>query len=400
MQKKIIALALAAISGLAAGSAFAADGATLYGTLDYGFSSRGGNSGNVLKATPNQNNFDSGISQQSVIGLKGGEDLANGTKLIYKLEYGITIDNNGAAGNSTTPNGNNASPLFSREALVGLTGNWGTAVGGRLPGDRAGISIKFDPFAGGTVGNFGSLIGNQSYADNAVAYISPTFEGLNLLVAYSNNLTGDETIANTALPTAANGQGVGNGNAGNARLYAIRPEYNNGPIDVLFNFEDATVHGVPAIEGDIRIFNVAGSYDFGVVKVMGMYDGVKSSGLLDNAIHLDQKSYLIGAVAPVGGFNLKFSYADVKNDDAGVTAGDCKKTSVGGDYSLSKRTSFYADFAAISNDTNAACTIAYNSTQYSGSNAGIVGAGVDSTRLGNQTGVGTHGFDIGLVHHF
>jgi len=383
MQKKIIALALAAISGLAAGSAFAADGATLYGTLDYGFSSRGGNSGGVLKATPNQNNFDSGIAQQSVIGLKGGEDLANGTKLIYKLEYGITIDNNGAAGNSTS-GGNQSSPLFSREALVGLTGNWGTAVGGRLPGDRAGISIKFDPFAGGTVGNFGSLIGNQAYADNAVAYISPTFEGLNLLVAYSNNLTGNENLVNNC----------------DARLYAIRPEYNNGPVDVLFNFEDATVHGVPAIEGDIRIFNVAGSYDFGVAKIMGIYDGVKSSGLLDNAIHLDQKSYLIGAVAPVGGFNLKFSYADVKNDDAGVTSGDCKKTSIGGDYSLSKRTSFYADFAAINNDTKAACTIAYNSTQYSGSNAGIVGAGVDSTRVGNQTGVGTHGFDIGIVHHF
>ena len=380
MQKKIIALALAAIGGIAAGSAFAADGTTLYGTVDYGFASRGGNSG-LVKAAPNQNTFDSGIAQQSLIGLKGGEDLGNGTKLIYKLEYGITIDNNGG-GTANTSTGT-SSPFWNRESLIGLTGSWGTAVGGRLPGDRAGISIKFDPFAGGTVGNFGSLIGNQSYADNAVAYISPTVDGFSALLAYSNNLNGNENIG---------------GNAGDARLYAIRPEYSNGPLNVLVNFEDADVHGVAALVGDIRIVDVAGSYDLGVVKVMGMWDHVNTNGAINTVLGLDQKSYLIGAVAPVGSFNLKFSYADVKNDSVGVTNGDCKKTSIGGDYSLSKHTNFYADFASINNDSQAACTIAYNADQYSGSNSHL--PGLDSNKPGNMTGVGTHGFDIGIVHHF
>jgi len=378
MQKKILVLAIAAISGLAAGSAFAADGATLYGTLDYGFASRGGNSGKVA-ATPNQNNFDSSISQQSLIGLKGGEDLGGGTKLIFNLQYGITLDNNGGGSNSTSTG--TSSPFWNRESMIGMTGDWGTAVGGRVGGDRAGISIKFDPFAGGTVGNFGSLIGNQAYADNAVAYISPSYSGFNVLAAYSNRLTGNEGVANT----------------GDARLYAIRPEYNDGPLDVLVNYEDATVHGTG---GDIRIVDVAGSYDFGVIKLMGMYDHLNTSGVLDTALHLDQKSWLIGATAPVGGVKVKFSYGDIKNDNAGVTAGDCKKTSLGADYSLSKRTNFYVDIASISNDSNASCTIAYNADQYSGSNAAIKGGLVDSASAGNQTGFGTHGFDVGIVHHF
>jgi predicted porin len=375
MQKKIIALAIAgAIGSIVAGSAFASD-TTLYGTLDYGFSSRGGNNAGV--SAPTQNNFDSGISQRSVIGIKGGEDLGDGTKLIYKLEYGITIDNNGG-GTASTSTGT-SSPLWNRESLIGLTGSWGTAVGGRVGGDRSGISIKFDPFAGGTVGNFGSLIGNQAYADNAVAYISPTFSGMNLLVAYSNNLNGNEGLAN----------------GGDARLYAIRPEYNDGPVDILANFEDATVHG---LGGDIKIGDVAGSYDFGVIKVMGMYDHLTTSGVLDTLLGLNQKSWLLGATAPVAGFNLKFSYGDIKNDSVNVTNGDCKKTSLGADYSLSKRTSFYADIATISNDTNATCSIAYNADQYSGSNSHL--PGLDSNKPGNMTGYGTHGFDMGIVHHF
>jgi predicted porin len=354
----------------------------MYGLLDYGMLNRAGSSGAANPAQTSQTAFNSGIAYGSRIGFKGAEDLGMGTKFIFELEYGITVDNNGKGSNSSTAGAATASaPLWNRHSYVGMTGDWGTAVGGRVEGDRYSVSTKFDPFAGGTVGNFGSLIGNQARADNAVAYISPTWDGFSFLAAYSNNLTGNENTSNI----------------GDARLYAIRPEYNNGPLDVLVNYEDATVHGTG---GDIRIVDVAGSYDFGVAKLMGMYDHINTSGVLDTALGLDQKSWLIGATAPVGAFNLKFSYADIKNDNTGVTGGDCKKVSLGTDYTLSKRTNFYFDVASIQNDTNASCSIAVSASNYSGSNKGIIGAGVDSTLAGNTTGFATHGFDVGITHRF
>jgi predicted porin len=437
MQKKIIALAIAgAISGLAAGSAFA-DNASIYGLLDYGMLDRSGGSGAANAASASQVAFNSGISAGSRIGFKGAEDIGGGYKAIFELEYGLNIDNNngGSMGNGVnkvgtttgtapsyanvaaataakstcfapvgvvgTPgyvagsatydaNSNNcinststatnpqSAPLWNRHSYVGITGEAGTFVGGRLEGDRYSVSTKFDPFSGGTVGNFGSLIGNQARADNAIAYISPSVNGFVVLAAYSNNLTGNEA----------------GGNVGDARLWAIRPEYSMGPLDVLVNFEDATVHGTG---GDIKIFDIAGSYDLGVVKLMGMFDHINTGGVLDTgAIRLDQKSYLIGATAPVAGFNLKFSYADVKDGD--FASNDCKKTSIGADYAVSKRTSFYADFASINNDAKATCSIATSAAAYSGANSAFK-AGLTDSSL-NQTGFATHGFDIGMKHTF
>ena len=94
MQKKIIVLAIAgAISSIAAGSAFAADASvapsvSFYGLLDYGFVNQGGNSGAVN--TSPTSSFNSGISEGSRIGVKGGKDLASGYKFIYELEQILT----------------------------------------------------------------------------------------------------------------------------------------------------------------------------------------------------------------------------------------------------------------------------------------------------------------------
>ncbi len=385
MQKKLIALAIAA--AISAPAFADTDSTTLYGVLDYGMLNQAGQSGVQNPKDQGKTSFHSGISAGSRLGFKGSEDLGNGYKAIFELEYGINIDNNnsGSMGNGapkstasgTAVTGVQSAPFWNRHSYVGITGDTGTFVGGRLEGDRYGVSVKFDPFAGGTVGNFGSLIGNQARADNAVAYISPNFSGFSALVAYSNNLTGNEA----------------SGNVGDARLYAIRPEYNAGPVDVLLNYEAANVKSTG---GDLKIFDVAGSYDFGVVKVMGMYDTIKSSAALAG-LNLDQKSYLIGAVAPVTeSIRLKASFASVKDDQ--FANNSCKKTSIGADYSMSKRTSFYADFATIKNDSLASCSIATSAAAYSGSNAAFKGGLTDSSL--NQTGFGTRGFDIGLKHTF
>ncbi|MBL8484079.1 MAG: porin, partial [Rhodocyclaceae bacterium] len=137
MQKKIIALAIA---GLASTAAFAQSNVTIYGRLDYGYMSRSGDINGV--------NFDrkselaAGVQSFSRLGFKGSEDLGGGLKAIFEIEYNLQMDTN--VGIATT----------ARHQYVGLTGNFGTVVGGFLDGVRYGIFNKYDAFAGGTVANF------------------------------------------------------------------------------------------------------------------------------------------------------------------------------------------------------------------------------------------------------
>jgi predicted porin len=169
-------------------------------------------------------------------------------------------------------------------------------------------------------------------------------------------------------------------------------------LSATFDYEDATVHSVG---GDIKIIVLGGSYDLTAVKLFGYAEHVTDSGaaLIGAVGKLDQKAYLIGATAPIGdALKLKASYGDVK--DGVASNNDCKKASVGADYALDKSTGLYVDFATISNQSSATCTIATSSANYSGSNAVMKAPLVDSARLGNTSGYGTRGIDIGVNYKF
>src|SRR5258708_2988769 len=150
MHKTVIALAIA---GLAAAPAFADSNVTIYGAVDYGFMARSGDSG-LRKECPSskpgpgcgKQEFASGVSVPSRLGFKGSEDLGNGTKAIFELEMGFVADNGtnsiGGPGGVTPAPG----PFARRHSWVGLTGGWGTVVGGRVDGARYGVVGRYDPF--------------------------------------------------------------------------------------------------------------------------------------------------------------------------------------------------------------------------------------------------------------
>jgi predicted porin len=144
MYKTVIALAIA---GLAAAPAFADSNVTIYGSVDYAFGARSGSSGlrsNCPSATPGpgcgKQEFASGVSVPNRLGFKGSEDLGNGTKAIFELEAGFLADDgtNSIPGGNTTTNG----PVFRRHSWVGLTGEWGTVLGGRVDGARYGVATN------------------------------------------------------------------------------------------------------------------------------------------------------------------------------------------------------------------------------------------------------------------
>src|SRR5574343_1812592 len=103
MQKKIIALAVAALASTAA---FAQTNVTIYGIADVGVAgSFGGGQGG-------QANVISGGLSGSRIGFKGVEDLGNGLKALFTLEYSIDMDANTGVGAGTSAG--------ARQQFVGL----------------------------------------------------------------------------------------------------------------------------------------------------------------------------------------------------------------------------------------------------------------------------------------
>lgn len=394
MQKKLIALAVA---GLASTAAFAQSNVTIYGRADGGFVSRSGDDG-MLKTKGTKSEIASGIGGGSRFGFRGTEDLGNGLKAIFQFEYNVTMEQGGIATNL-----NGGANLASRNSWVGLTGNFGTALLGRVDGGRYSVATKYDPFGSGYVGNMASLQTHATRGDNAVVYVSPNMSGFSVAAAYTTSLIGQES--QTGAKTTTGVEPTTNANAGDLRLWLIKPQYENGPLSITFDYEKAKNKDVG--NSDIKLAVLGGSYDFGVVKALGYWESAKSesAGAAPNPGNgyvaqggdaWDQRSWMIGLTAPVGNGSLRASY--VRLDDKTATdaagnqrTGDCNKFAIGYSHNLSKRTSIFTDYARISNKSNGTCAITFSGA--TGSFDG--GAGASSA-----AGYGTRGFDLGLAHTF
>jgi predicted porin len=400
MHKTVIAFAIA---GLAAAPAFADSNVTLYGVVDYGYMIRNGDSGlekhctgptSAANAGCPKSEFASGISVPSRFGFKGAEDLGNGTKAIFELEAGFVADN----GTNSLPQGSpgvpggavpNSGPVFRRHSWVGLTGDWGTVLGGRVDGARYGVAGRYDPFEHGGVANMASLQIHASRADNAIAYVTPNVEGLYAVLAYTSSLIGQESAYNN----------------GDARLWVIQPNYVQGPLSVTLNYEHATLHNNPA-GVKVNIYVAGASYDFGVAKITGYYEHVKIDANTELCVatptggsiagtfgpgcgYDDESSFMLGTVVPVTeNDKIRASYVDY--NDRSPAKDSCRKWGIGGVHFLSKRTNFYIDYAQITQRDNGHCTISPTPT------AATQDAGGGS----NEVGVGTRGYDLGIVHRF
>lgn len=367
MQKKIIALALA---GLASSAAFAQSNVTIYGRADYGFLNRSGDD----SSTPNRdskNEFGSGLQAGSRIGFKGAEDLGNGLKAIFEYEFGVAGDVG-----ATAADGGLAT---TRHAYVGLTGGFGTLVGGRLDGVRYGIFNKYDAFAGGQVGNFTQMTAQVDRANNAIAYISPTFAGFSAVLAYATHI-GNSNPLGLGNQEGTNGA---NGNDGDAQLNTVKLGYANGPISIdadweRVSFDSKATSGAGVVADDVTVMTLGGSYDFGVVKLAALYDNLQVDGRTGFG-DADVDSWFVSASVPLGKFVVKATYGETEDDELNNSKG--KKWGIGAQYNLSKRTNIYTSYGSIDNDRNA-------------------GYEINPAANSHGAGYGTKGFDLGVAHNF
>ena len=337
MQKKLIALAVA---GLVSAPVFAqSSNVTVYGVVD-AFVGYGKYDDNRFTGVT------SGGLAGSRIGFRGVEDLGNGLKGVFTLEYGIDVDQNegigsrGTAKNSTTR---------ARQQFVGLQGDFGFAGLGRQYSPGYWAPAKYDaiqtvPFSPQFVlaNSRGSNIvaGSAGRVSNAINYKSPNWGGLTVNAIYGFNEENQED----------------NRRAGD--LAAIGVDYSNGPLGVGLVYSQvkqdagalASEKAIAGADETKKEWYLGAGYDLGMFKLVASYQQIKDATAAEDK----DKVWQVGGVVPVGAagkVHASYGRLDADADDSDTDAWTLLYS-----HSLSKRTTLYAGYSQIDNDDATAIT--------------------------------------------
>jgi len=331
---------LAATLATLSGSAFAQSSVTVFGTLDAMATRFTGSTSGVNSADRPLKKIDNGGLQTSHIGFRGSEDLGDGLAAIFELASFIRTDT-GETGRSNAigaPVNVAADPFWSRAAWVGLSSkSLGRLRLGNGPSPLFVNSISSNAFADSTVFSpinlvtfIGSPLSGGTGWTNQVMYDSPNFAGFTLGGAVSA------------------GEGQGGRNA------AARAGYVRGPVSVGLAYQTVKKNPLTFADGtspnNTKAWQLAGSYDFSVVKLFAHLGQVQNDGTETAPLDVTYKIWDLSASAPIGTGYVLAGYASRKTSDAvgavpATAAGGNKERRVftaGYDYFLSKRTDVYA----------------------------------------------------------
>ena len=339
MKKSLLALALL---GAFTASAFAEPSVTLYGRIDTGLVYTHKNLDNTAGSTDTFS-MDSGVTTGSRWGLKGSEDIGN-AKVGFVLESGFNSDDGASS--------DKESRLFGREAQVNVSGAYGTLYAGRfasIASDSGSIGYLTDvsafPNGFGVVGTQKGSTGS-AYAryDNALAYQTPTFGGLQAAAMYSfkaNSQTDKTSRENSSFADRYAAAGL-RYKAGKAAV-VLAGDYT------LYSNSNATYKN---LDNGYSVI-LGGNYDFGVAKVFAKATYFDNQASATDSFSLLSDSKTVGvegwgvelstAVPAFGGTVLgTVGYRDAKNVDNSDAKFKRWNAALGYAYAFSKRTSVYA----------------------------------------------------------
>lgn len=326
MSKKFASFALAAAAAACSIGASAQTSVTISGVIDVDVNTQT-SSATGQRITSLQN----GGYQTSFLQFGGTEDLGGGMKAEFRLGTFFQA-NNGVDGRFT------GDSFFSRDANVGLAGDFGRVTLGRQISPLYLSTLLFNPFDDSfafspiiqhTYNAFGAgnVINADSGYSNAISYTTPDMQGLSATLLY----------------TAAGQIGISNSWSGNIL-------YFHGPFAATLAYENTTTDATNSFVGAYpvgssqKVAQVGVSYDFAPAKVYFQYENNDTYGY-DSALH----TFQVGTKVNIGRGNILASYANT----GGVV--DHKTFSLGYDYDLSKRTDLYTmymnDRAAAYADT-------------------------------------------------
>lgn len=363
MKMKWIALA-----SLLATQAYAQSNVSIYGVMDVGYVK---GSGDVASWS----GLASGRNMSSRLGFKGEEDLGGGLKANFVLEAdlaadtgtGVTTPFTGWSSTNNTTAAANGGLQFNRVSVVGLSGNWGSVNAGRNYTPTFLLDFAYDPFGENGVG--ASLITmtsayfnaagsvNHLRASNMVTYTTPASDsGLSAMLSMAPSET-----ASTA-PTEG---GFTGGKLGYAK--------GNLMADLAWSKTKLVA------SGDIKTTSVGAAYNLGAIRPMVEYSRDELGAAAANAA---KKSYLIGATAPMGQGQARFSYAKAEKSADNAPTGQVTQMAVGYVYNLSKRTALYATYSRVNNSN-------YRNTPTAGYAVGSAVSGINGSNTGYDLGIRT-----------
>jgi len=402
MKKSLIALAALA----AVGAASAQSSVTLYGLIDVGYGShetvtRDG-SGKIKTS-----GVMDGANAGNRIGFRGTEDLGGGLKANFVIEQGLNVTNASVFAQRAATAGHQVDGFSSAGSATALSGAAGAYSTGTNRQSYAGLSTdsmgtvrigyqytalyELGTLSGYAVGSEGvpgadkahlhGTFGVGGTRANMIQYISPAISGFTARVQYGAG-TGRETVE----ATTARSNGL---TTDNARRMGLMLQYANGPISASaaytnIRFESGNVvggvqtaagaatsifnvtgtAGTVAQTGKTRtasLFQLGGSYDFGVAKLAGTYNKGKNDGTATSTLSSDYKAYQVGVTVPFGAIVPFIAYGRATTDTNSVRNEDYKQVQAGVRYNLSKRTLAYAMYGRT---TNEAAALTGNSSFY------------------------------------
>ena len=340
---------LVAVAAMAAVTGAMADGATLYGVIDqaYNVTKSSGGSAGVGVQSSTKTSFGASQMGQSLLGVKGSEDMGNGMKASYLYEFGLSTDT------SATPT--------NRQSFVGLSGGFGAIRIGKQYSQAFNNSVAADPLgATGAPGGIylaGLVSDNGSESplrqDKGIQYDLPSFvPGLGITI--TKIFAGANAAAtNSGSSTETNGIKTGDGQ-GFAINYSAGAFYagltsdtvtNTGVVGPANDDSIAAVRGTTPAFAATNLTLIAASttakkktttttltYDLGSAKVS--YNTIKASVGADSA-----STTMYGLSVPLGAVTLLLNTATGKSDS--TTDYKLKGSQYGANYALSKRTTAY-----------------------------------------------------------
>ena len=325
MDKKILS---AAVAGIIAGSmAFAANAdVTVYGQIDVSIDAVDiDGAGDDINMNGNTN----------ALGVKGSEDLGNGLKAIFQMEFQTDV-----TGNATDAGSVNT----GRDQWIGLEGGFGKVRLGTASTTYKASGAKVDPIYrtslqgrdNGLQSRLHSQDGDSAEGrmTNGVFYSTPSFSGFTVSAEYSF----DDTCSPTSAPGCVDDD-----------AYGLGAQYKNGGLfaSVAYITSD---HG-----GDDDATQINGSYNFGDFAIFGQYeiDGGLIGGSLtaaNNAVDGADMWHLGGSFT-LGNAMIYAAYGQADDSSSAATNTEYDAWTLAGTYSFSKRTMMYAGFNQVSCDT-------------------------------------------------
>jgi predicted porin len=346
MKKSVLALA---VLGTFAGVASAQSSVTLFGVVDM--------SARYVKNDETTYQIAQDGMSSSRLGFRGVEDLGGGLKASFWLEAALGPDTgtgSSSFGNGDTVGGTNGF-YFRRRSTLSLSNAWGELRVGRDYTPQFWNWTVFDPFGTNGVGSAlnlalqanatqgsGGAYGTLVRANNTIGYFLPNG-------GFGPGLYGQVMIS------------AGENAPGN-KMWGGRIGYQAGPFNVAASYSDTDVTDQVGATN----WNIAGSWDFGFMKLSGFYSQVEIDGFLASGNQKGgQDNWYIGVSAPLGQANLKASWGQADGTGFANDRG-AKQWAIGADYNLSKRTAIYATWAQINNDSTSAFRVSATGSALSG----------------------------------